>query len=269
MVKSPAPGSARIFWRLVVLLCVPFWLFGGVSLGLPVNLPIGSLLAFAPGLVAVVLIGRARGRAGVTRLLRSAVDPRGIQPRRWYLPILLTVPAVLVVVTGVSAVLGRAQAWPSWSVLAAGVGLTVLFLVAAVGEELGWTGYLLPALRERWGPDAAALLIGVGWGAIHLPGWYLQTGHTLSWTFGMWSTSIVLRVLIVRLTVASGGSILAAVLVHVTINLASLLFPDLYRPWLVAPVAVLAVVAVGLGGARRTSTGADLSGTGTDAPPTG
>lgn len=43
----------------------------------------------------------------------------------------------------------------------------LLNLALTYGEELGWRGYLLPALTERWGPVSAAAAVGVVWGLFH------------------------------------------------------------------------------------------------------
>ncbi|HET7323581.1 MAG TPA: type II CAAX endopeptidase family protein [Halococcus sp.] len=40
-------------------------------------------------------------------------------------------------------------------------------LVITYGEELGWRGYLLPALTERWGRLGATAAVGVVWALFH------------------------------------------------------------------------------------------------------
>ena len=42
-------------------------------------------------------------------------------------------------------------------------------MLVAVGEEVGWRGYLTPALTERFGKRKALLLSGVIWGVFHWP----------------------------------------------------------------------------------------------------
>jgi membrane protein implicated in regulation of membrane protease activity len=98
-------------------------------------------------------------------------------------------------------------------------------------------------------------VIGVVWATWHLPGWYLHLGHTVAWTAGMWVTTVALRVLVVWLCVRSGGSVFAAVLVHVTVNLC-LAFPAQYDPVLVAPLVVVLAVLVAVALRRGTGDGA-------------
>lgn len=40
-------------------------------------------------------------------------------------------------------------------------------LVRMCGEELGWRGYLLPALTEEWGRTGATAAVGVVWALFH------------------------------------------------------------------------------------------------------
>ena len=49
--------------------------------------------------------------------------------------------------------------------------LPVMFVTGAMGEELGWRGFLLSALRKRWSLLPSALIIGVFWAMYHIPLW--------------------------------------------------------------------------------------------------
>lgn len=60
--------------------------------------------------------------------------------------------------------------------LAIGVFLSPLLnIVTTTGEELGWRGYLLPGLLERFSPRVAALITGAIWGLWHAP--MIAMGH--------------------------------------------------------------------------------------------
>lgn len=87
---------------------------------------------------------------------------------RLNLPILLTllIPIVLTPAIAYGANAGALN-------LPTDCGLIVFYLVAmfpaVIGEEIGWRGYLLPTLQERYTPFAASLLLGLIWGFWHTP----------------------------------------------------------------------------------------------------
>jgi membrane protease YdiL (CAAX protease family) len=56
---------------------------------------------------------------------------------------------------------GKVRAQP------AKLALFPLFLMTSVGEEIGWRGYALPKLQERYGPFAAGVIVGLAWAAFH------------------------------------------------------------------------------------------------------
>jgi membrane protease YdiL (CAAX protease family) len=42
-------------------------------------------------------------------------------------------------------------------------------LITAIGEEIGWRGYLVPATLERVGIKKALIYTSIFWGVWHLP----------------------------------------------------------------------------------------------------
>ncbi|WP_346949132.1 CPBP family intramembrane glutamic endopeptidase [Dyella sp.] len=49
---------------------------------------------------------------------------------------------------------------------------------SAAGEEIGWRGYLVPALREKYGMGATVLLSGLIWAAWHMPVIFFADYHS-------------------------------------------------------------------------------------------
>jgi len=80
-------------------------------------------------------------------------------------------------------------------------------------EEPGWRGYALPRLVDRYGWKAASVLLG-GFGAFwHLP---LILAGQISW----WDLLLVVasNVVVARLFLASGRSVLLVMVLHATNN---------------------------------------------------
>lgn len=238
------PLLAYFFW--VTLLAVPFWIFGGDRLPLPVNLPTGALVTFVPTIAAAITSYRYGGARAVRALLKRAADYQKVRDRRWYLPALLVMPLVAVLSYALMRLTGRPlPAQVELSLLMA-LAFLALFLISDIGEELGWTGFALEPMQQRWGALGAGLLLGLIWVIWHIIPW-IQTGNPASWIFWQALFSVAQRVLIVWVYNGSGRSVFAATLVHVTANLSWALFPNAgshYDPLVTAGVTWLIVLAV-------------------------
>ena len=145
-----------------------------------------------------------------------------LRPRE-LLPAALLIPALTLLGYGVLRVAGRPLP-PADIAPGATLALTAVFLVAALGEELGWTGYALPALRARHGPWSAALTIGLAWAAWHVPS-LVQAGRAAGWIAWWALGTVAMRVLLVWLHERGGESVFLVALAHATSNVAWQSFP--------------------------------------------
>jgi membrane protease YdiL (CAAX protease family) len=122
---------------------------------------------FAPSLVALGLTAQAEGLAGTRALLRRLLGWR--VGARWYVFAVSYMAAIKLAAALVHhAVTG---AWPrfgneAWYVMAVAV---VFSTPAQAGEEIGWRGYALPHLAQRFGLARASVLLGIIWACWHLP----------------------------------------------------------------------------------------------------
>ena len=239
--KVPAQGiavprrSPLTFFVLVFSLSVPFWWLGFVSdLQLMPGLSVSALGAFCP-MVAALLLVRRESSTGVRDLLKRSLDFRRITDKRWYLPILLLMPVVSVLVYGLMRGLDLplpASPTQARSIAQVLVDLPIVsallmfaaFFVGALGEELGWSGYVLDPLQERWNALQAGLILGavaVAWHLVPL----LMMHRPPAWIAWWCLYAVAFRILIVWLFNNTGGSVFAVALFHATLNLAFMLFP--------------------------------------------
>ena len=173
---------------------------------------IGLFGLFGPALAAIVVTAATDGRAGVRALLGRTVRWR--VPVPWYL-IAIGLPAAIALLAASLAV------WFGPAVLRVGQ-LSVLdfvLVVLVVGEELGWRGYALPRLMERHSALVASLILGVLWGAWHLPTFFIpgtpQFEHPIV-AFGVMTTAY--SILLSWVFLHTRGSVLIATLFHGAIN---------------------------------------------------
>jgi membrane protease YdiL (CAAX protease family) len=123
-----------------------------------------------PSLAGVLVTGLVSGSAGFREILSRLCMWR--VSVRWYAVALLTAPLLTAAILSV-LLLTSHEFLPT--ILATndkgGVVFTgvVLGLVVCFFEELGWTGFAVPALRKRHGILATGLFMGLLWGLWHLP----------------------------------------------------------------------------------------------------
>lgn len=118
------------------------------------------------GLLLTVLIDGTQGlRALLSRLMAWRVEAR------WYAVALLAAPLVATAVTLTLSVFSS-EFLPA--ILLSNDTAALLLLGVAVGvtagifEEIGWTGFAIPHLRQRYGVIATGLIVGVLWSAWHI-----------------------------------------------------------------------------------------------------
>ena len=234
------------YFVLVFALAVPFYLFGGGKLPLPINLPIAALATFVPALAAAIVSYRHQGAQGVRALLRKAWDYRKIKNKLWYLPTLLLQP--LIYLTSYAILRWTGSPLPekiNVPLLVAPV-FFVLFFIGDAGEESGWSGYAIDPMQARWGALKASLILGVIWAIWHfIP--YIQTGNPASWVVWQTLTAVAIRVLIVWIYNNTGKSVFAAILFHVMTNLSWTLFPNYgshFNPFVTGVLTWLTVIIV-------------------------
>jgi membrane protease YdiL (CAAX protease family) len=242
--REPAhPGSALTFflltfgwtwclvtpgvlaWRGKELSEVPWWGWVLVFVG-----------SYGPTIAALLLTARREGRAGVRRLLaRFRLWRVGLG---WYVvvgltPLLMTLAGVVLYVR----LHGVAWKWDPSELVLLPLGIALAFPFGPLGEELGWRGYALPRLLQRFGALTASLIIGVAWTAWHTPLFWAPAGTTISGAPVTPAAVAGYLVLLIGYSVLytwvyqnTGSSVLMAFLFHASFN----------TPWLAAVTSDMA-----------------------------
>jgi CAAX protease family protein len=187
----------------------------------PVHTGVGYALVlfgtYAPGLIALVLTFRSEGSIGVKRLLRRTVMTDA--PARLYVIAVSYIVVIELAAAGVHRLV--AGAWPAF-----GPGPLALIPISIAfstpfqaGEEIGWRGFALPRLADRFGLRIASLVLGIIWAMWHLPQFYIAGGDSYHQSFIVWSSQVVaMSVAFAWLYARSGGSLLLVMLMHAAIN---------------------------------------------------
>jgi membrane protease YdiL (CAAX protease family) len=238
--------SPLTFFLLVFALALPFWLLGALLKPLPpINLSLSSLQIVCPITAAFILLYREEKFAGIHELFKRAFDAKSIRHPIWYVPVIFLTPVILLLSYTIMLLLGRPLPHPfiPWSTIPLFV---VVFLLAALGEEVGWrTGYVTDPLQDRWGALTTGLMVGSVWALWHVVGWRQE--QPWGWVAGQGFLTIGLRVLMVWLYNTTGKSLVATLLFHTMINVSEFSFPNYgshFDPVLAGTITAMLVVVV-------------------------
>jgi len=185
--------------------------------------------AFGPLVSAFSLTYLNERRVGIKKLLKRGVDYEF--RKRWYIPIFFLFP----IITGGALLLAilSGEVLPEISVLSNPFTIVVgfvyiFFLGGPFQEEWGWRGYALDRLQARWNALNSSLILGVVWGAWHLPLFFIK--GTIQSQTPIWGFMLLIvcgTILFTWLYNNTGGSILAAMIFHTMNNLSFFIFPTL------------------------------------------
>jgi len=160
-----AHGWTWFFWGIPLLSGENVWSYPNV-----VFIYLGGI---GPPLAGIVMTALTRGRSGLTDLWRRLFDIRRIATG-WYAVIFLLIPVVAVTAVAVDLLLGTSpqpvDLAPLLEHLQHPFNLLMftlfIFLLGPLPEEIGWRGYALDQLQERWNALTASVILGAAW----LPG---------------------------------------------------------------------------------------------------
>jgi len=243
------------FFALLILITIPFWVFGGNRLPIPIKLPVSALAAFNPVIAALIMTYLQSGSNGVKELVRKIFDYKKIRNQIWYVPTLFLNPVIFLLAYVIMLWRGMPLPDPEIPILVAPL-FFVVFFIFGIGEELGWMGYVIDPLQKRWGALNAGVLLGFAWAIYHLiPD--LQNGQTADWILWHRIGTVVLRVLMVWIYNNTGKSVFAMILFHTMDNLSWALFPNYgshYDPFVISTITCLVALIVVLGWGGKTLT---------------
>ena len=195
------------------------WFASGVSSPGGPNTAVFLLGVFSPGIVALGLTGVAGGRTAVIALLRPLVDWN--VAARWY----VFAAGYMVAIKLAAALLHRAAlgTWPLFGqdnlLLMFAAALFSAMTGGQAGEELGWRGFALPKLADRFGFGPASILLGAIWALWHLPLFFAPVGDTFGQSFPLYLLQVTaISVAMAWLYSRTRGSLVPVMLLHAAVN---------------------------------------------------
>ena len=249
--------SIRLYIALALGFSLLYWgLFELYRRGLlpfdPASDVVGALRGYGPTLAALLTAVFIYGRDGLNELW--------MRVRMWRTPLWLLALAVFGPMLGSLALLLVIQiAGVDLTLTSEDVRLPKLFIIfiffalvdGPVGEEIGWRGFLLPRLLERYGVIYASTVLGIVWFLWHIP-LYAATGKVeidLAFVSSYLLNNVALSFLHTWFFLRSGGSAFLAIIFHTACNysvyLAVTLYPSIEQSPITQPiyVAILIIAA--------------------------
>jgi uncharacterized protein len=237
------------FFLLVFALSIPFWILGAIAPDFteifPIKLPISALMTFCPMIAAVILVYKEQKSQGVKDLLSQVFDFKKINNKRWYLLIVFLMPAIAVLSSFYTKFTGVIILEPQTPVLSILLFFGIYF-IGAIGEEIGWSGYAIDPLQNKYGALKASLILGFIWAIWHIIPWS-QTHQTPVWIVWQSVGAIFLRVVMVWLFNNTGKSVFAMILFHAMNNISPYLIPNQgahYDPFITCISLIATVIVV-------------------------
>jgi membrane protease YdiL (CAAX protease family) len=247
--KYPLTSYFVIAWITTWLLVLPLVLtrFGLFS----VNPNWHFLGALGPTIAAIIVVYVSEKRAGIKRLREIIFKWRvGVF---WILFSALIMPLFLLLTIGLNfiftGVVINLKAYFIDNGVTDPVSMFLWIWVGAISyglfEEIGWRGYALPKLQEKYNPLIATLILTIGWAFWHFPMFFyrLSIQFFFGWLFGLFLGAIVLTFLFN----SSGKSAFVTILFHITNNIVWLFNIDAVQIYVTILLIILVVIILILG----------------------
>ncbi len=237
------------FFLLVFLLSIPFWILGVIAPDttkiLPIKLPISALMTFCPLIAAAILVYKERKMQGVRELLKLSFDFKKIKDKKWYIPVIFLMPILALLSYGYMKITGAILSEPSLSFLAVFLFFFIYFM-GAIGEELGWSGYVIDSLQNKYGALKASIILGIIWSLWHIIPWS-QAHQSTNWIVWQGIGTVFLRIIMVWIFNNTSKCVFAMILFHTMINISPYLIPNYgahYDPFIFAILLIITVIVI-------------------------
>lgn len=242
------------FLLFLLIISTPLWILGSIfHIQLFPGFNLYQLPLGMPMVVALILVYRENGKAGVMVLLKRIYDFRNIKSKIWLLPILLIYPSIGFLDYLIQLLTGIPMPALHFS-LPLFLGYCTVFFMT-FGEELGLTGYVTDRMQKRHSAFVSGILLGCIWAGYHIPSFIISGFYTYDWIFWHALYTIAGRVLFVWVYNNSGKSLFSMALMHSTFGVFWVLFPvtgnlqkatPYYDPRIAAFIVMVCVAVVTL-----------------------
>jgi membrane protease YdiL (CAAX protease family) len=205
---------------------------------------------FSPSISALIVTGIIGGMPEIKRLLGGFT--RWQVGLRWYFWAAFLILGPLAITLIYKALGNQSEGIMPGETISSMAGIIVFTLFSGpIAEELGWRGFALPRLQEKYNALVSSLILGVIWTCWHIP-FFFTTGATqMSIPFPIYLVLVVTSsIYLTWLYNNTNGSLIVTILGHFTYNLTGFLtgvlrlMPAMLFYMTAGPLLALVVAAV-------------------------
>ena len=150
-------------WSVLLFTTSPDAMQAGPAPSFFILAALGGLGPSVAGILTASIVDGREGRRDLFARFRQWRVGFG-----WYVAALFITPLIGLATLAVERALGMPTA--AWKAMAGSLPVSVIYpIFAALGEEFGWRGFLLPRLQRQRSALASSLTVGVAWGLWHIP----------------------------------------------------------------------------------------------------
>ena len=183
-----------------------------------------TICTLSPGIVAIILTGIYFGKNSLKSLFKAIVKWR--VKFKWY---------IIIIILGI-ALCGLSLLIFNWITGQSikpdqpynfGFYFILILPLSAFWEEIGWRGFLLPVLQEKYTSIKSSIIIGFVWGLWHLPIYLAINPYgdkTIIFFLMMFIGCFALSIIATYLYNSTKGSLLTCILFHNAINTSAAYF---------------------------------------------
>ncbi|MCC8173835.1 MAG: CPBP family intramembrane metalloprotease, partial [Odoribacter sp.] len=177
-----------------------------------------------PGVSALLLVEFLYKQKGINHILKQlAFTARNI---KWYLFALL-IPVISLLI--VFLIINNSGKFPALTITInytwyEYILMFCFILLGSLGEEIGWRGYLLPKLMQKYSLLQSSIIIGFVWGI-----WHFMVDSGLLTFFIYLIFSIQTSIIISWIYHKAKKSLITAIIYHTSVNMSAfILFENLF-----------------------------------------
>lgn len=176
------------------------------------GLPIWLIAIWSPNIAAIIIwIVKKEFTSNIQRAFH-------LPKFSWWILLSLIPLVVAIALLVIEIIKGNTIEWSNFKLSYLLPLIFINLMMGPLGEELGWRAFLYPALKDKYGWMASALIVGAIWTLWHAPLWFLDSPQSKIpfWAFSI--NVILLSILMSIIYNHSQGSIIAIILLHLTFN---------------------------------------------------